>query len=306
MPTFLQNTLLRLVALLSAILLWFFVVLEKQYETSMTLPIQLMKVPDNIAPAQAYPAEARILVSGSGKDLFLLRFTGANLLINCEGVRRGPNTLTLSSRNTAISVETGVAILLVKDPSEMALEFDAVIQKELPVLPVLNVALSDNVIQVGEPELTPRTALVKGPRVNVARIGHLETQPVQVARLSRDTSFYAFVLRPDYFGVEITPNKVKVSIKVAPILKKTVTDIPIRLIGLPPEVKARLDVGTVSLVVAGDGAEVNALRKEMINVYVSYSRFALEQLVEVEPTVSIVGNVEWSNLSPKTVRLIRE
>jgi hypothetical protein len=51
---------------------------------------------------------------------------------------------------------------------------------------------------------------------------------------------------------------------------------------------------------------VNAIRRENINVYVSYRRFSLEQQDEVEPVVSILGNVQWSNLEPKTVRLVKK
>jgi len=306
MNSLLKNLSIRLVALFSALLLWFWVVLEKQFETSLTLPIRLINIPPALTPSEPFPTSAWVLVAGRGKDLLLLIFTHAELLVNCERVQRGTFQITLNSKNVEMNPETDVNILLVKDPPEMSVPFDAIVQKEVPVLPALNVSLGGGITQIGGATLFPNAAVISGPRVSVSKIEHLETRLQEVRGLSRDTVFFAFIERPDAYGVEVTPNKVKVTLRAAPIRKREIAGIPVKLIDVPPRVKARLDANTVSLVVAGPEEDVKNMRPELINVYVNYSRFSIEKQVEAEPTVSIIGNVEWSNLTPKTVRLIKE
>jgi hypothetical protein len=48
------------------------------------------------------------------------------------------------------------------------------------------------------------------------------------------------------------------------------------------------------------------VKKAFINVFVKYSSYSIEQQEEVEPTVSIIGNVEGSNLVAPKVKLVKK
>jgi len=87
---------LRIIALLCALLLWFYVTMEKRYETTLNIPIRMANVPPALTPAGDFPAVAKVLVSATGKRLLMLRYSHVELYVNCSEVRPGPNTLTLA------------------------------------------------------------------------------------------------------------------------------------------------------------------------------------------------------------------
>ncbi len=304
MNNFLTNLALRIIALLCAILLWFYATLNKKYETTITMPIRLVNIQDNIAPANAFPLIAKVLVSGTGRQLFMLKFYDAELLVNGEKAILGVNIFKVSGENVEIRGNPGVRVLFVKDPVQLTINFDAIIKKEIPVISDINIVTAQDRILEEEPRLSPDRITLSGPRCNVSEIDTMRTRHVEALGVGKDTAFFAFVRQPGLFGVEFVPNKIRVNIKVATVKKRRMEGIPIRLIGTPSGVEARLNVKTVSLTVAGVKRDVDSLKRESINVFVNYSRFSLEQEEEVEPVVSIIGNVTWSNLDPKTVRLM--
>jgi len=296
---------LPLIALLCSLLLWLFVTLEKHFETTVNIPIRLVNIPDNLLPTDTLPASASVLVAGSGKQILLLKYSKPELLINGASAKKGPVLFKLTGRNVRLAGNLKAEVLFVKSPSEITVNFDAVITKNLPIVADINVSLSENRIMIGEPILTPNKGSVRGPRANITRVGTLFTQPIQITNLSADTHFYAFIRRSHLVGGELNPNKVRVKIEVEPIKKRKITGIPLKLLDVPAGLKAKLNTKTVSLIIAGAQKDVEMIKKEYINVFVRYSRFSLEQLEEVEPTVSIIGNVQWSNVSPRTVHLKR-
>jgi len=306
MSTLFKNLVLRLIALLCALLLWFYATLNRKYETTITIPIRLTNVQPGIAAANAFPPDAKVLVSGSGRQLFMLKFSEAELLVNAERAVPGMSVFRVTGENVEIRGNTGVRVLFVKEPTQLSILFDAIVRREVPILPDLNVVTAQDRVIQGEPRITPEKAVITGPRCNVAQAETLRTRHMEISRLNGDTSFFAFIRSPGPYGLDITPNKVRVSIEAAPVVRKRLDSIPVRLIDLPPDTRARLETRLASILIAGSGRDVEEVRRDNVNIYVSYTRFSVEQLEEVEPSVSIIGNVQWSNLEPRTVRLAKK
>lgn len=296
----------RVLALFCAVLLWFYATLNKKYETTVTIPIRLVNLDENLTAATPYPQAARVTVAGTGRQLFMLRFSEAELLLNAERTVRGINVFRLSNENVEIRGNPGVKVVAVREPLSLAVHFDAIVRKEVPVRPDVNVVTGQDRLVVGEPLLVPPRVFITGPRSSVAQVETLFTHHTEVNRLAHDTVLDVPLLKPEPFGVAMAPDSVRITIRAEAIRKRTFSGIPVRLIDAPAGGGAKLDVKTVSLIIAGAEKEVDAVRPENINVYVSYARFALEQEEEVEPSVSILGNVQWSNLTPRTARLVKK
>jgi hypothetical protein len=303
MNTLLKNLVLRLTALLCALLLWFYATLNRKYETTITIPIRLINIQPGIGPSNEFPLNAKVLVSGTGRQLFMFKFSEAELLVNAERAAPGMSVFRISGENVEIRGNPGVRVLFVKEPVQLAIRFDAIVKREVPIEPDINVVTAQDRILLSGPRLSPDRAIIAGPRCNAAQVDTLRTRHVEISRLGGDTSFFAFIRNPDLYGLDITPNKVRVSLEAGPVVKVRLDSIPVRLVDVPPGAEARLDARFASILIAGAGKDVESIRRENVNIYVSYRRFSVEQLEEAEPAVSIIGNVQWSNLEPKTVRL---
>lgn len=302
---FLKKIFLQLLALLCAITIWFYVILGKYYEADITVPVSLTKIPSTLAPTHKFPSKAKITVFAKGKDILMLKFSSAKLNIDGKGAKPGNNTFTLNRRNVHISGKINTKILFVKSPTQIEINFDSIIKKKIPIKNTVKISLDNNKTLISEPMLKPSKTTVKGPRKNIIKLDTVSTEDMVVKNVRRDTSFFVQIKKPNIYGIDFIPDKIKIILDIESITKRTVKNIPVKLIGVPDNFPGKLNVKTISLTVAGAKQDVESLKREHINVFVRYSRFAVEQFNEVEPTVSIIGNVQWSNLEPKKVKLIR-
>jgi len=306
MKRFFHHFTLRLIALFSALLLWFYIAVERNYETKLSLPLRLVNIPDHLIPTTPIPHFVTAIISGKGKEILLLHFASAELLLNGESAVIGLCRLPLNNRTVSLSVQTDVRILSIKNPVELLLPFDAKISKPIRVIPSLTLSSKRGYTLIGTPILVPETVTVIGPRRLVAEMSDLQTLPVQATGLTHDTTFSVPVRIPDLFGIEIMPARVNLHIAAGALVKHRLDNVPIRLIDAPPDSGWALNVNTLSFTIVGTQEEIDAVRPERINAYVSYTRFRIEQQTEIEPTISLLGNVEWSNLEPKTVHLVKQ
>lgn len=294
---------LPVAALLFAGLIWLYATLNRHYETVITLPVRLTGLNPSLLPSAPWRDRVQVAVRATGRQLLMLRFADAALIVNVDRALRGPNAFPLSEGNVEIQGASGVKILRVREPSSLFIHFDAAVRKEVPVSADLNVVLRQDRIVTRGPELLPARIELRGPRCNVATVESLKTGRIEVRKVDRDTAVILPVLAPGAYGIELRPPQVTARIRVEPLVRRTFSGIPVRLVGLPAGSRQALDTAAVSLMVAGAKREVEALRPEQINVYVRYARFQIESLEEIEPSVSIPGNLQWSNLRPHVVRL---
>ncbi|MFH0922102.1 MAG: hypothetical protein V1913_17290 [Fibrobacterota bacterium] len=301
----LQGLSLRLIAFLCALLLWIYVTLNKKYDAILDVPLRLANIPEALAPAGPLPGVAKVVVAGRGRQLLMLKYAAAELRLDCSAARRGPQTFPLTRDNVELYGAGAASVVHIKSPESVTVLFDARVNKEVTVVAVLDASPAGGRILVGEPEVLPAAVVLSGPRCNTAAIDTLSTETLVLPRLRDDTVVVAAVRVPAQSGLSVSPESVLVRIRVETVVKRTLTGIPVRLTGAPEKAPGSLDVKTVSLVVAGPEQEVKGLSPDLVNVFVRYTRFSEEGLTEVEPSVSIVGNVQWSNLEPKKVRLVK-
>ncbi|MBL8028188.1 MAG: hypothetical protein JNL74_17325 [Fibrobacteres bacterium] len=295
-----------LVALTGAFLLWFYSTLNRRYEETVELPIKLVDLDQSLRPVKPIPETARILVSGTGRQLLALKVKGTELLVSASQSKRGSNLIRLTGQNAELSGSPGVKAVLVKDPLYITLDLDAVVSKKVRVIPDIKTSLSSNTAITGSPICEPSMVEITGPRQNLALIDSVTTRYLHIKNVVSDTAIPVFIRLPDLHSITVEPQTVKVRISAEALTQKEIKDIPVRLIDVPHGVLAVIDAHVASLQIAGPKSAVDAIRKEQINIFVPYSRFELEGSDEAELLVSVVGDVQWSNLQPKSVKLIKK
>jgi YbbR domain-containing protein len=294
------------VALLGAFLVWFYSTLNRRYDETVEVAIRIVNMDSLLLPVKPIPEMARVQVSGTGRQLLALQMKGTELLVSASSSVRGSNIIRLSAENVELSGNPGVKTISVKEPAYISLELDAVVRKKVRVVPDIKISLSQNSTITGNPICDPPMVEISGPRQNAALVDSLLTRYIHIRNINADTAITVFIRQPDIHSIAIYPETVIVSITAEALMQREIIDIPIHLIDVPPGVLAVLDQLNASLRIAGPKTEVAAIRKEQINVFVPYNRFIMEGSDEVDLSVSVVGDVQWSNLQPKSVRLIKK
>lgn len=296
---------LPLIAIFGAFLIWFYSALNRRYEETAEMPIRIVNLDPSLLPVNPISEIARVQISGTGRQLIALRIKSAELLVSAAGAVKGNNIIKLSADNLEFSDNPGIRTIQVKEPQFIQLNLDAVVTKTVRVVTDLRFSVSRNTAVIGEPACSPPFAAIVGPRENVALIDSVVTRPIQIKEISSDTIVTIPLKQPELFSVSVKPDEVTVKINVDKLIRREIKGIPVKLIDIPKGVLAVVDAHSASIVVAGPKKTVESLRKEHINIYVPYSRFETEASDEMEPLVSILGDIQWSNLNPKRVKLIK-
>ncbi len=95
------NTLLKLVSLALAVILWFFVVSSKRSEMAVDAPLRFVNISPSLEIVDAYKTVS-IQIEGQERLLRKLRDDDISVVINLNGYREGRVSYHLSSENVKL------------------------------------------------------------------------------------------------------------------------------------------------------------------------------------------------------------
>lgn len=200
---------LRLLAVAIAVLVWFFVTVQKREEIAerqIDAPVTYSPPRGSIVidPVQ----RVRVQVRGrTGKIRLLTPFT-IDVMVDVTRSERGSEEIHLSAQN--VIVPEGIEVLSI-DPNVLHVQIDREVQQMLPVTPRL----------VGEPaagalvqgtEVRPSRVLVSGPETHLLELGSLSTTAIVLDGHALDFEETVAVLGPDPLVKVVQPAVVTVRV----------------------------------------------------------------------------------------------
>ncbi len=104
---FFKNYKVKIVALVFAILIWFFVVTENEYEHVIEIPVAFINTPPGKVILSDLPKVVKVKIKGTGKDLIALMVrTGARLNLDLFDVEHS-KTFHIEPKNVFLSGAIG-------------------------------------------------------------------------------------------------------------------------------------------------------------------------------------------------------
>ncbi len=299
-----KNIGIKVVAVFLALFLWLNVAMQKDYIATFTLPIALVNVPDALVPSQPFPTEARVRVTGTGKQLVGLRmFNHPRIMVDVFGVHAGKRVLVINNSDVFLG-GADVRVVAIDEPQTLTVEFDRVGSKNAYVRSLARFEARKGHVLVGSTYITPGQVTVKGPVQNVLRVDTVFTAEMFLEDLDRDTAVSVPILTPKLFNVVCLAREVTVGVEVQKIIQRDLKSIPVQLINVPANVRAVLDTSKVSLTIVGGEQVVNSFTPNDLNVYIDFRRFLTDSIKRVVPTVLNFKEVEVINLLPKDIGLV--
>lgn len=224
-----QNPHYKLLAVVVAVGAWWYVQASDVDEQQVRVPVEWM-VPGGLITVEPLPPTA--LVTLSGPRNALRRVVDNDLVLpvdlGASGARLGDHSLELSPVDVRGLPSTVNALDL--RPPTVSFTLDEVDVRRVTVQPVT----------VGEPKagwvvtevrLDPAVVELRGPRISLANLISVDTEPVDVSDLGHDRRFKANLVLPR--GVELRgPNTVEFRVKVEPLVEARVfSEVPVYVRG---------------------------------------------------------------------------
>jgi hypothetical protein len=203
----LHNLALKLLALASAVLLWYAVAEEPRAEVAHTVPIEFVNAPSGMAINSDRVPEVQIWLSGPTRLVREVSARDLHPMIDLSGLKPAPGDRTYSLSNANIKAPQGVDIVQIM-PSEFHLSFDVMARREVKVAPRVTGDFSSVVAD-------PAMITIQGPRSRVNAIQQVITDPIDAGGLHGRETFTTTAYVNDPL-VRVLEPSVRVTVVAAP------------------------------------------------------------------------------------------
>ena len=242
-----KNWVLKLVSLFFALFLWYFVVGEDKVDMNVTLPVEIVNLPRDLIISNQFKKQIEVTISGQRS--LIRSMTEQHISRSIDLSKATPGTIVIQNDPDSISLPRGLSILRVQPPT-LTLLLDRLIQKELPIKPIL-VGKVHKDFRLDSVTVDPLTLKISGPQAILDQEENLRTLPIVINGLSESTVKQVSLALKHEISDLIGEPVVAVRLNLSALKKEMkFTDIPIDFEhdkGKQTEMIYRLSPPTVSI-----------------------------------------------------------
>lgn len=288
-----RNIALKITALFFGILLWFLVISQKDFQLTMEVPLNFVKLSENMAIASKPPHTVKITIEGKTWDLIRLRreINKGNtnvvaMVIDLQKVELGSTRFHLSEKNF---VAPGFPNVSFVEPDNrllfIDLDIDTRIVRNVPVRSTISLNAAQGYLLADNPKIIPEEIQVSGARNALARIIDIPTDSLTYDTL-KTSKLYRVPLNFEFLPAFVTPSdsNVQIEIDIQKMASKTFNHIPVSLIGFYDKKAYTLSPETLSVEITGGAEVLGSISEKDIELFVEFNRFAIEDADSLPPT----------------------
>ncbi|MEN8142393.1 MAG: CdaR family protein [Thermodesulfobacteriota bacterium] len=173
---FAKNWLLKLVSMFFALFLWYFVVGEDKVELTITVPLEITNMQQDLVIANQFKKQLEVTVNGPRGLVRGLSKQRITRPIDLADYRPGSHVIPIKPES--INFPRGIQVQHIR-PGNITLVIDRLIEKELPIKPVLkgNPAAGYEIASI---IADPPTLSLTAPSATLAKEVFLATKPIPI------------------------------------------------------------------------------------------------------------------------------
>ena len=203
----LGNLGLKILSLVLAVSLWFFVTYRGQSEMILDAPIEFKNVPKGLELLRRNVKSVSLNIRGHERMLKSLRPMDVRVVIDMTGAKNGDNDFYFDKADIVIPRTIKV---LRMDPTYMRVVLDESVKKVLPVkVPIIGTV--ERGYSIKALSVSPQHVTVEGAKTEVHRIAVLRTEPLDVTGFDADISQN---VRINTNGINIRTQTSEVTVKL--------------------------------------------------------------------------------------------
>jgi YbbR domain-containing protein len=293
-----RNLPLKLLSLLIAFSLWFFVNFgERDSEQSLKVPLELRNIPAHLMITSPRVDFIDVRVNGPRALLGRIDHNRLSLGLDLNGVRPGPAVFRIDV--ASLNLPRGVQALRI-NPSQVTLEMERVGHKAVPVRLRLNGKPPAD-LQVGDTKVSPETVQVTGPASDVRDVAAVNTEPLDVSSATPGAIERELRLEAAGDYISFSANRVAAQVRIEEVQgTREFKAVPIEVhhAGAP----FRLTPDRLRLTVRGPKRLLSNLELDPGAVYIDASDIAVGQYT-LKPSVELPTGVQVVSVDPVKVQL---
>lgn len=293
-----------------AAVFWFINALGKERETTITIPIQYIGVPHNIAINNVAPSEILLNIKDQGLQLFSYSnnpLPPVSIDLNRHFSEKGEiliNSDQLSAKiNRYIHLQPTTSVLEIH-PDSILIQYEKLSSKTLPIELVSRIELAHQYMLSNKIRLNPNKITVFGTKKVLDSLKTIRTETLELKNLNDTSNFICKLKKVKH--VRFSTNETKVSLFVELFTEKTV-QIPVTAINCPNYLSIRTFPVVVNMTYNVGLSHFNSLDVNDVIAYIDYNDLKSGKTNRLK--VKIINNASYiSNIriSPQEVDFLLE
>ena len=297
-----SNITLKVTALLCAIILWFYVVLQKEYSIEVSVPFVASGLASNLALKDNLPDSISLIIKGKGIHLIQEREISGEFHLNLSQLPLGSSKLNLLGSFYQAQFEGVEGASVIGDPF-ITVELDTKIHQKFAVKALLNINTSPGYTTYGDLSLSPDSIVLSGSRRLIRRLRTIQTHAIFLDNIK--TSIDMDIPINIDFGGSISSSHamVRATLKVDTLIAKSFPQVPLNLIRADTSSHYRLEPQNAKVTVTGAKHILDSIISTDIQLFIDYNRFKIENTSELAPNVKLQKEVKSWQVEPATFEL---
>lgn len=172
----LDNFIIKLFSVVFAAILWLHVITRGTTEVDFVVPLELRDIPEDMVVAGDVPGVVDVRVQGQEAIVKRLTVKDISAFISLKGAKAGEGFHNLTRANISLPGNLTVSNI---SPPEIRLRLEKLMQKTLPVKPVIQGKPAPGYV-LKEVSVLPSTVRATGPMSVLKRISDVDTEKVDI------------------------------------------------------------------------------------------------------------------------------
>ena len=297
-----NNIHIKLAALTVGIFLWMFAKGEQEGSKLFSVPLVLRNMPDGLTTVEKIPGSVDVLLEGDNKDLVRLNLWGEPYaVVDMTGAQADRTfRVSLSPANIILPGDAQVQVVEVRDPRNLDLEIDELINDRVAVSPLVEGAPADGYFVFGGRGSLPDSVFVFGPARIVSELESVSTAPLSIAGRRNRVDAPRRVEFEEEWNLHAVPKEVRVIVDIEGTKVATLPDVPMLFDHEPGFEEATVVPSTVELAVSGPDHLVTSLT--VSGVWVVVDAMGLPRGThELVPEVRVPEGIDVHGVTPARV-----
>jgi YbbR domain-containing protein len=169
-----ENWVLKVLSLVFALILWFFVMGERKLELGYAVPLELQNVPEGMLVTNEVPSLVDVRISGPRTLLMNLRPTDISISVDLKGLQ--PGITSFKRLEERLNIPGGLKVTRLS-PSFVDVKLERIKEKAVPVKVLLSGTPAEG-FRISGVRTAPEQVVVKGAESELKDIHEVVTEPV--------------------------------------------------------------------------------------------------------------------------------
>jgi hypothetical protein len=290
-------------SILIAMILWFLVATDKEYSYQIKTPLHILRLAQGKTLREKIPAHAVLEIRGKGRALIAIWFYDIKFNLELPEIK-SDQTITLADYLNFLDLPAtlGIQVLEIIEPTSLKLKVDDIIITEKPVRLSGDIGTADGYVLL-KYDFDNDSVEVTGAKTLLRGIPYIMTDTLEIINQKARLINKVALKNPYPDLIEITPREVNVTIDIQRLGERTINQIPINIINVPPYLEVEANPQEIRFLRIKGGVDLLAdIQPTDIKAEIDFKNYRPDQ-EEYSARIVTPENINWLEADPKTFNL---